>query len=410
MVLKKLSKPILIKVALLTTIGSLVVAGGYFAWTKHASQVDTLTSQLDRVSKEKKSKEIFLMSAIASTEAQLSSVSAAFEDLRNDDQVLINTSLTEEIANIRSTYTETVKEYELLLDVKSVSKNTGELDKLFAQTLSLLANREYTTASAVLKDLRGKIATEKQKYIAVQVVPESLPVSTSAPANGYQRVRVAANGTFYQVDIVAGDMGSTKVIVDTGNDGDCSDNCTVLSLGDYVGRNGAYAGINGGYFCPASYPSCAGKTNTFDTLVMNKNKTLINVANNVYSTVPGVAFYSGSMSFYGQTLQWGKDQGADSYIANRPLLLSGGTILGNADDAKQTSIGPRSFVGNKGGTAYIGVVYNANVYQAAQVLSVLGLDNALNLDSGGSTALWAAGGYKAGPGRAIPNAILFVNK
>ena len=36
-------------------------------------------------------------------------------------------------------------------------------------------------------------------------------------------------------------------------------------------------------------------------------------------------------------------------------------------------------------------------------------ENALNLDSGGSTALWS-GGYKAGPGRYIPNAILFVNR
>lgn len=35
--------------------------------------------------------------------------------------------------------------------------------------------------------------------------------------------------------------------------------------------------------------------------------------------------------------------------------------------------------------------------------------DALNLDEGGSTALWY-GGYKTGPGRNIPNALLFVKR
>ena len=46
---------------------------------------------------------------------------------------------------------------------------------------------------------------------------------------------------------------------------------------------------------------------------------------------------------------------------------------------------------------------------AEMIKKALGLENALNLDSGGSTALWS-GGYKVGPGRNIPNAILFIRK
>ncbi|HSX40150.1 MAG TPA: phosphodiester glycosidase family protein [Candidatus Saccharimonadales bacterium] len=46
---------------------------------------------------------------------------------------------------------------------------------------------------------------------------------------------------------------------------------------------------------------------------------------------------------------------------------------------------------------------------AAHVLKTLGLENALNLDEGGSSALWF-GGYKVGPGRNIPNAVLFLKK
>ena len=45
----------------------------------------------------------------------------------------------------------------------------------------------------------------------------------------------------------------------------------------------------------------------------------------------------------------------------------------------------------------------------ARVLHAMGMQNALNLDSGGSTALYS-GGYKVGPGRNIPNAIVLVKK
>ena len=47
--------------------------------------------------------------------------------------------------------------------------------------------------------------------------------------------------------------------------------------------------------------------------------------------------------------------------------------------------------------------------ESARTMKTLGMENAMNLDEGGSTALWS-GGYKLGPGRNIPNAILFVRR
>jgi hypothetical protein len=94
----------------------------------------------------------------------------------------------------------------------------------------------------------------------------------------------------------------------------------------------------------------------------------------------------------------------------QPLLVSNGSVVFNGDgEPKRGSKGNRSFVGASGNMAYIGVVFNATVAEAAHVIQALGIQNALNLDNGGSTALWS-GGYKAGPGRNIPNAILFVSK
>src|SRR6185436_19054313 len=145
-------------------------------------------------------------------------------------------------------------------------------------------------------------------------IPASVPVKNDAPSSGYSRQTVNTEIGQYLVSLVAGDLGSTKVIVDTASPSDCANDCPVLPLGDYVARNGAFAGVNGSYFCPASYPSCAGKTNSFDTLAMNVRKHYINSDNNVYSNVPAVIFGGGFVRFVGRSLDWGRDTGVDGVL------------------------------------------------------------------------------------------------
>lgn len=43
----------------------------------------------------------------------------------------------------------------------------------------------------------------------------------------------------------------------------------------------------------------------------------------------------------------------------------------------------------------------------AYIFKALGVDYAMNLDGGGSTALYSNGAYNVGPGRLLPNAIVF---
>lgn len=232
-------------------------------------------------------------------------------------------------------------------------------------------------------------------------------INNSAPASGYSRQTVQTESGSFTVSIIAANTATTKVIVDTASPGDCVSNCPVLSLGEYVTRNGGWAGINGSYFCPKDYASCAGKENSFDLLVMNKDKYYFNSANNIYSTNPVVGFRDGSVSFVSDGSQWGRDTSLNGVLMNYPLLVFGGNItFGGDDDPKKGSKGARSFVANKGPVVYIGVVHNATVAESARVMKTLNMDNALNLDNGGSTALWH-GGYKVGPGRGIPNAIIF---
>jgi hypothetical protein len=247
------------------------------------------------------------------------------------------------------------------------------------------------------------------KPTPIKSVSTVVPVVNNVPPNaGFAKQSVQTDAGIFTVSIISADVGSTKVIVDTASSSDCTSNCPALSLADYVTRNGGYAGVNGSYFCPKDYPSCAGKENTFDLLVMNKDKHYFNSDNNVYSTNPVVGFRNGSVNFVTAGSQWGRDTSLNGVLMNYPLLVFGGNVsFGGDSDPKKGSKGSRSFVANRGNIVYIGVVHSATVAESARVMKALGMDNALNLDSGGSTALWY-GGYKVGPGRAIPNAIIFV--
>jgi len=347
---------------------------------------------------------------LQTTGEELARTVADLEALKNEDQYKKNQELNSEIQNIQKTYTSAVATYEELLKLKEQSAKTEKLDDAFTGALVLLSKRNYASASATLTALNQDIKTEQDKIAATFKIPENVPTQNAPPGSGYSRQRVETDVGTFMVSVVAADLGSTRVIVDTASDSDCRDNCPVLPLATYVARSGAFAGVNGSYFCPAAYPSCAGKTNSFDTLAMNKNKVYLNSDNNVYSTVPAVIFGSGWVRFVGQSLEWGRDTGVDGVVANYPLLVSGGNIaFGGSEDPKLGNKGSRSFTANKGNTIYIGVVHSATVGESAHVIKALGMDNALNLDDGGSTALWS-GGYKVGPGRDLPNVVLFVRK
>lgn len=345
-------------------------------------------------------------------QAQLLTTSKELEELKTQDQIKINKALEAEIKSINKTYSDAAVAFERLSDLRVQKQDTSKLDPIYAQMVKFLAGKNYASASASLAELETKIKEATPKIAAVPAASTAnAPQSNTPPGSGYSLQSVSVDGQNFNVAIIAADLNSTKVIVDTASESDCSNNCPALPLADYVSRNGAFAAINGSYFCPPEYPSCAGKTNSFDTLLMNKNKKYFNSDNNVYSTVPAAIFSSGSARFVGQSSQWGRDTGVDSVIANYPLLVAGGNInfTESPNEPKFGGKASRTFIAQKGNMVYIGIVYGATMGDSAKVIKALGMSEALNLDQGGSTALWS-GGYKAGPGRNVPNAILFVRR
>lgn len=347
----------------------------------------------------------------ADSETKLTKVKKEYNALKNVDQKIRNDTLEAEIKNIQKNYGTAVKVYENLLKLRDQNVKIPELEQQLAKVLALLSERNYSSASAELVTLQTGIDKKSTEIASSFVIPANVPANNTPPGAGYSRQTVNSEVGTFLVDIIAADLNSTRVIVDTASDGTCTNDCPVDALGNYAARSGAFAAINGPYFCPAGYPSCEGKVNSFDTLLMNKNHTYFNSENNVYSTVPAVIFSGNSARFVGQSLEWGRDTGVDSVIAAQPMLVSGGNVAyGGDDEVKRAGKGTRSFIGASGSTAYMGVVYNANVAEVARVLKAMGIQSALNLDSGGSTALWSGGRYLVGPGRNTPFGILFVNK
>ena len=349
---------------------------------------------------------------IVGDSATIKNIQSEVDRLNSEDLRLANTQVKKEIADLKVSFKSTVTAYESMLTIADNGAKTASMSAKFSSVLSSLAKDDLPSAQKTLTDLTAIITAEKARLatISAPAIPANVPASNSPPGSGYSRQKVTVGDDSFLVDIISADLSSTKVIVDTASDGTCGNNCPVLPLATYVSRSGAYAGVNGSYFCPDTYPSCSGKTNSFDTLLMNKNKIYFNSDNNVYSNVPVAIFSGNSARFIGASSGWGRDTGVDAVIANRPLLvMDGNNMFGNGGEDKEVIRSNRSFLGATGSTAYIGVVHNATVVESAKVLQAMGIKNALNLDSGGSTALWS-GGYKAGPGRNLPNVVLFVRK
>ena len=335
--------------------------------------------------------------------AKLGEVATELEILKSEDQVVKNASLSAEIKAIEAAFNEGSDLFESRSDLVLQGVKVTEIDTQLAKFLSLLSTRKWKEAREEGVKIRGKIAELIVASAPKVSVPINAPASNTLPGSGYTRQKVSTSRGEFVVSMVV--APGARAVIETAGDSDCSDNCPVKSLAEHIGASGGFAGINGAYFCPPDYAQCQGKVNSFDTLAVNgRTKAVINRANNVYSTVPLVAAYGSNLSFYDQTVQWGVDTSSGGGLANYPRLVRDGNTATDQENGK----GTRGFVGMKDGAIVIGHIYAASFGDAAEALKTLGVQNAMNLDGGGSTALWFEGGYKAGPGRALPTAIVLV--
>lgn len=253
--------------------------------------------------------------------------------------------------------------------------------------------------------------TSKATSTPTSAPTPSPQVVTSAPAGtGYSRITIATQRGNFSVSLVSIDMAGARMITDTAFDSDCASNCPTLPLAEYVSRNAGFAGIHGTYFCPAEYSECASKSNSFDFPVYNSRLGKWINAGNLFWNDRSIVYYDGGgMHFLKNANSFGG--GLTAGIVNSPGLVEGGNVIADQFPLsdKQKAKGAKAGIGIRGNVVYLVSAGNVDITDLAHIFKSLGASNALNLDGGGSLALWF-GGYKVGPGRNIPNAIIFATK
>jgi exopolysaccharide biosynthesis protein len=121
-------------------------------------------------------------------------------------------------------------------------------------------------------------------------------------------------------------------------------------------------------------------------------------------------------TFHGQDVRFyakGSDYKGDKVtaaISNYMSLLSNGEVLIGEESltSAQKVKAVRGAIGTDGTHIYLAIISGASVLDTAYVMQTLGAKEALNLDGGGSAALYVNGSYRVGPGRVLPNAIVLV--
>lgn len=246
-----------------------------------------------------------------------------------------------------------------------------------------------------------------------------VPLSTSTPrpptlppvASRSGSVTVSTPKGNFSATVLSIDLTTAKMLTDTADDSDCSANCATLSLKDFVTRNSGFAGVNGTYFCPAAYPDCSAKKDSFDFPVYNSRLHKWLQADKLgWSERRAIIYVDGSGAHYLNSSA-GFSGGLTAGIVNYPGLVDGGQVQIDDNQSglsdKQRAVGTKVGIGTKNPNNLLVVVaQNVNMQQFAYVFQSLGAVGALNLDTGGSTALYN-GGYIYGPGRNLPNAVIF---
>jgi hypothetical protein len=218
-------------------------------------------------------------------------------------------------------------------------------------------------------------------------------------------------GTF-TTHLIKERLADVTVKTVTGNAASCATNCPVKPLDQYAAADRAYAAIHGTYICPPDYAACAGKVNSYDYAMYNSDLgTWINKPALIGQN--GLVIFNGKTpTYYRRSYVYGQGPTANlpvtAGISMFMLLLQGGAVLDISAEqtAKQQERELKGSLGTDGTFIYLVVVENASLVESQYVLQALGESDAINLDGGGTAAMWIEGQFTVGPGRLLPNAIL----
>ena len=273
-----------------------------------------------------------------------------------------------------------------------------------------------TTGLVAVHTTAGIFAASMSFVVAASAetaATDPLPPSPIETKTGYSSLTVTIARGSFGVHLIKERLSDVTVRTMTASTANCRRDCPAKPLADYVRDTGAYAGMNGTYLCPPDYAECAEKLNSFDYAVYNTdlgdwiNRPALMTQNGL------VTFTGHTPTFYRRSFVYAQDRvlsraAITAGLTMYPLLVEGGAIVDSEREqtAVQTQRSTKGAIGADGTYLYLALIGNATVTDAAYVMQVLGARDALNLDGGGTSAMWIGGGYKVGPGRLLPNAIV----
>jgi hypothetical protein len=238
----------------------------------------------------------------------------------------------------------------------------------------------------------------------------------------YRKVTTAAGS--FDTHIIMLDRARYQMKTLVAATADCTDQCAAKPLADYAKQLGAGIAIHGSYFCPPDYADCAGKTYSFLWPVFDSASRQMRNSDNIkFHEAPIIAAYAdGRLAYYRRANAFASlaafeavyGSPIEAALANYPGLVENGDIIVESEprleDAQRTVKGTRGAIGFNQDKIFLVVAKSATVIDLAGVMLSLGAADALNLDGGGSAAIIYGGAYKIGPGRLLPNAIVFTKQ
>ncbi len=238
----------------------------------------------------------------------------------------------------------------------------------------------------------------------------------------YKHSSIKTSDGEFKIDYIEIDLTSDKIeiVTDTADDFNCKTNCQAKTLAKFVLDNNAFAGINGSYFCSDS--SCV--RNYFFAPIFNSNKNvLINEDQLKYWTTGAIIAFDKNNKYYYfkdsrefksvENFESTNNTTLKALISNKPRLIENGmNVLIDWDiDAGQRNVKTtRNALAFRGDKMYLLVAYKSTLNDLANILKSMQMEYALNLDGGGSAALYYNDEYMVGPGRNIPNALMIREK
>ncbi len=255
--------------------------------------------------------------------------------------------------------------------------------------------------------------SEEARYAAV--IDDDLPATRRS-------VTVATPSGSFAAEVVKLRKDWFTMLTVAAESADCANGCAAKPLLAYAQERGAAIGIHGTYFCPPDYADCAAKVNTFLWPFFDSPTRAMHNASSlpVHEGPMLVQTTDGRFRFFHRTKEFGTSVAAfenangtslDAAVANYPSLVENGALVveseSRLDDGMRTVKGTRGGIGVDARFVYLVIAKSATVVDLARIFRAIGATDALNLDGGGSAALLFDGKYVTGPGRQLPNAIVF---